>query len=96
MATTLQREQHAREFTTVEVEVLTLWNALQDQGFGALARDLLDAGLMHEHFNSLLDSDPAARSADDNQTLARLQALKETLFAKARAALGGIVDSRQP
>lgn len=85
---------HAREFTDVETEVDQIWNSLQDANNGSLARDFLDAGLMEEHFLSLLDNDPSKRTADEIATLGQLHGVRVALAAKARAFLAGTVDSR--
>jgi len=88
--------QHAREFTDVETDVDQTWNALQDAGQGALARDFLDAGLMVEHFLANLDHDPSQRSAEENVILADLRVRLAGLKARAEQALAGTVDSKVP
>lgn len=67
---------HAREFTDIEVPTLTVWNQLQDAGEEQLARELLDAGLMAEHYSSLLA--PLVKDRTDAQTR-ELTALRERL-----------------
>lgn len=78
---------HAREFTDIEVEGLTLWNLLQDAGEGDLARELLDATLMQEHYNSLLPHLAGERSHDQLRELAKLTQTKLALFQRARDTL---------
>jgi hypothetical protein len=87
---------HAREFTTIEVEVDQIWNALQDAGLGALARDLLDAGLMLEHYTANLPHDFKDRTPDQLKQQAELRVTFDDLSQKARAALKDVVDSKQP
>jgi hypothetical protein len=57
--------QHAREFTDMENLTLDLWLQLELANLDTNARTLLDAGLMLEHFTSLLDNDPAKRELDE-------------------------------
>lgn len=62
---------HAREFTNHELLTLRVWFDLDSAGNDVLAEKLLDAGLMLEHYTSLLDSDfskrSAAETAEQNQ-----------------------------
>lgn len=67
--------QHAREFTNHELLTLRVWFDLDQAGHDDLAQKLLDAGLMLEHYTSLLDSDPAKR------TQAEVTAQSQLLFA---------------
>lgn len=53
---------HAREFTNHELLTLRVWFDLDQAGNDRLAQELLDAGLMLEHYTSLLDNDPAKRT----------------------------------
>lgn len=78
---------HAREFTDIEVEGLTLWNELQDGGEKDLARELLDATLMQEHYVSLLPHEVHERSADQLAQLGVLTETKLRLFQRARDVL---------
>jgi hypothetical protein len=64
--------EHAREFTDIENLTLDLWLTLEDAGLDERARSLLDAGLMFEHYTSLLASDPAQRSQAEVVQQARL------------------------
>jgi hypothetical protein len=54
--------RHAREFTNHELLTLRLWFDVDQAGNDELAQRLLDGGLMLEHYTSLLDNDPAART----------------------------------
>jgi len=85
---------HATDFTTIEQQFLTLWNALQDAGEGALAFDLLFAGLNLEHFVSTLDHNPATRTAEEQTIRDQLNQVFQALVAQANAKLAGIVTSK--
>lgn len=85
---------HATDFTTIEQQFLTLWNALQDAGQGALAFDLLFAGLNLEHFVSTLAHDPAQRSAEEQTIRDQLNGVFQAKVAQANAVLAGIVVSK--
>lgn len=78
---------HAREFTNIEVEGLTLWNELQDAGEKDLARRLLDSVLMAEHYTSVLDHDAALRTPAQLKTLQLLRALMDSDLQEGRATL---------
>lgn len=65
MATAQQKLAHAREFTNIENLTLDLWLDLENNGLDERAEKVLDAGLMFEHFTSLLDSDTALRHPDE-------------------------------
>lgn len=78
---------HAREFTNIEVEGLTLWNLLQDQDEPDLARELLDAILMHEHYTSELPANQAARTPQQLVNKAKLSNMADALLQKGREAL---------
>lgn len=58
---------HAREFTDIEDLTLDLWLQLELANLDDNARRLLDAGLMFEHYTSLLDNDPGKRSLQELQ-----------------------------
>lgn len=78
---------HAREFTQIEDDTLTLWNSLQDAGEEAAALALLDAGLMLEHYTSLLPHLVAERSADQLATQARLRQVLDVQLQRGRDLL---------
>lgn len=78
---------HAREFTTIETDGLTVWNELQDAGFKDVARRLLDAVLMAEHYTSELPHNPAERSPEQLKTLSNLLAVRDTIMAEANQTL---------
>jgi hypothetical protein len=73
---------HAREFTNHELLTLRTWFDLDLAGNDVLAQQLLDAGLMLEHYTSLLDNEVGKRTIDELQnqqqlTFAFLQVLNE-------------------
>src|SRR5436190_13190125 len=78
---------HAREFTDIETEGLTLWNELQDAGEKDLARQLLDARLMHEHYTSLLPNAVKDRSDAQLRQQAILAEISDRLTQDGRQAL---------
>lgn len=78
---------HAREFTDIEDETLDLWLQLENANLDTDAAQVLDAGLMHEHHNSLLDSDPTKRTPLENATQLNLLQHKLMVFSAARAKL---------
>lgn len=86
--------EHAREFTDIENPTLDLWLTLELAGLDDNARAVLDAGLMYEHYTSLLDSDPDKRAQHElvqQQTLAfRFQ----DEVRKAHEALRARMDDR--
>ena len=53
--------EHAREFTDIENTTLDAWLQAENAGLDDNARRVLDAGLMFEHYTSLLDNDPDKR-----------------------------------
>lgn len=57
--------QHAREFTNHELLTLRVWFDLDRAGNDVLAESVLNAGLMLEHYTSLLDNDPSKRGASE-------------------------------
>ncbi len=78
---------HAREFTTIEVQGLTLWNELQDRGETTLALELLDAALMHEHYTSLLPHTAAERSTAQIVQQAHLRGIFDSIVQQATLKL---------
>lgn len=78
---------HAREFTDVETDGLTLWNSLQDAGQEDLALKLLDATLMLEHYTSLLPHKVSDRSDAQIRQQAQLREVLNSLQAEGKAAL---------
>ncbi len=64
---------HAREFTNHELLTLRIWFDLDQAGNDDLAERLLDAGLMLEHYTSLLDNDPSRRAANEVMAQSQLQ-----------------------
>jgi hypothetical protein len=59
--------EHAREFTDIENLTLDLWLQLENANLDDNARKVLDAGLMFEHYTSLLDSDANKRTQAEIQ-----------------------------
>lgn len=55
--------RHAREFTNHELLTLRVWFDLDAAGQDELAERVLEAGLMLEHYTSLLANDPAERTS---------------------------------
>lgn len=64
---------HAREFTDLENTTLDAWLQAENANLDERARQLLDAGLMAEHFTSLLDNDPSKRTLAEVATLDQLR-----------------------
>lgn len=72
--------QHAREFTNHELLTLRVWFDLDAAGNDELAQRFLDAGLMLEHYTSLLDNDPNVRTLSELVNQAALSfALQQVL-----------------
>ncbi|MGH8715512.1 MAG: hypothetical protein ACREA9_29030 [Pyrinomonadaceae bacterium] len=67
----------ARQFTDIEDRTLDAWLTAENLDLDDLAARILDAGLMAEHFNSLLDADTQKRSAEELQALLDLHATFE-------------------
>ena len=65
--------EHAILFTATERLTLPIWNSLLDSRLSGPADVLLNAGLLLEHYQSLLDNDPGARTAEQLATLQRLE-----------------------
>ncbi len=63
---------HAKEFTAIEDVTLAVWDALLKLGYYRMAARLLNAGLLYEHYTSLLPSNPAERSDQQNSQQERL------------------------
>jgi len=78
---------HSREFTDIETEGLTLWNELQDAGEKELARQLLDARLMYEHYTSLLPNAVKDRTDAQLRQQAILAEISNKLTQDGRQAL---------
>ncbi len=91
MATTADLLAHAREFTDIENTTLDAWLQAENANLDIRAAELLDAGLMAEHFTSLLDNDATKRTPDQLVMLSQLRAkladqvrmLENELHAKA-------------
>ena len=79
--------QHAREFTDHELLTLRLWFDLDSAGQDDLAESFLNAGLMLEHYTSLLDNDPAKRTAGEIANQSALQFAFQRELNKAEAFL---------
>lgn len=87
--------RHAREFTNHELLTLRLWFDLDSAGLDDLAEELLDAGLMLEHYTSLLENDPSKRTSEEvsNQTILTFEFTR--VVNKANDALSSIIDKRR-
>lgn len=79
--------EHAREFTDIENLTLDLWLQLENANLDDRARLVLDAGLMFEHYTSLLDNDPAKRSQAEIVQQSRLAFLLSDQVRLAQADL---------
>lgn len=83
----------ATEFTNTEVVTLGAWLAAAEAGEFGLARDLLFAGLLAEHYRSLLSEDPAqiteAQSTQLRELLAELDRLLHKLGSLGKGPYGG-------
>ncbi len=75
----------ANEFTATEVVTIEAWEDAANAGNYGLAHDILHAGLLAEHYRSLLSEDPAqitdAQSAQQADLLAKLDELLHQLAA---------------
>lgn len=78
---------HAREFTDIENVTLRIWFDLDQAGLEREAAEVLDTGLMFEHFTSLLPSDPSMRTPEQMTTQRRLQLLLDDAIRRGREAL---------
>ncbi len=79
--------QHAREFTNFEVLTLRVWFDLDLAGNDDLAQRLLDAGLMLEHYTSLLDNDFSKRSLAQTAAQSQLQFAFQQVLNEAQQFL---------
>lgn len=82
---------HAREFTDIEDLTLDLWLQLENAGLDARAASLLDAGLMFEHYTSLLDNDPGKRSVQEINQQAQLGFKLTDQVRQAQSELSDLV-----
>lgn len=73
MSASQEKLRHAREFTDIEDTTLDAWLQAEDANLDERAARILDAGLMLEHFTSLLESDPNKRSIEDVTIQAQLK-----------------------
>ncbi len=64
----------AAEFTTIEDAALNAWLNAELAGFDDLAREILHAGLLAEHYRSLLSEDDGKITSEQSAVLRRLQA----------------------
>lgn len=80
---------HAREFTNHEILTLRVWFDLDSAGLDDLAEKFLDAGLMLEHYTSLLDNDPSKRSNEEVQQQQTLSFELQRILNQAEVALMG-------
>ncbi len=71
---------HALEFTIVEDNVLDAWLTAENAGLDDLAARILHAGLLLEHYTSLLDDDPGKRSSEEKDQQLALRADFEALL----------------
>jgi len=78
---------HAREFTNHEDKTLDAWLVAENAGLDEIAAEILDTGLMLEHYTSLLDNDPDKRSNAQKEQLLRLHEAFETALDKLSEAL---------
>ena len=76
---------HATDFTNEELPTLKAWLTAVTKGDLTAADRILSAGLLAEHYNSLLPDNPADQTVDEQQTLSSLKAEA----AAARAGYGG-------
>lgn len=89
MATAAQMLAHAREFTNIEDQTLDLWLDLENAGLDTLAASLIDAGLMAEHFTSLMPSDTSLRTLE---MVVEQQRLYFALADQVRLALAALAE----
>lgn len=78
---------HSREFTNHEILTLRVWFDLDAAGLDDLAEKFLDAGLMLEHYTSLLDNDPSKRSPQETAQQNTMAFEVNRLLNQAEAAL---------
>jgi len=83
---------HAREFTDIEDITLDVWLDLENIGEDKLAADLLDAGLMFEHYTSLLASNPADRTPTQLSTQDQLRQKWTLLLIQSQ----GVIAAAKP
>lgn len=83
----------ARDFTDIEDKCLDAWLTAENLQLDQLAADILDAGLMTEHYRSLLDADPEKITPDQSTQLLQLHAAFETQLGKLIAALQAQVQT---
>jgi hypothetical protein len=78
---------HAREFTNIENTTLDVWLQLENANLDAEARAVLDAGLMWEHYTSLLDNDADKRALHEITQAANLATVFNAAVAIGQEAL---------
>jgi len=86
---------HAREFTDIENPTLDLWLTLELAGLDDNARTLLDAGLLFEHYTSLLPSELAQRTPAQLAQQAALSFRFQDEVRKAHEALNALAAKRE-
>lgn len=79
--------EKALGFTNTENTILTVWLGLAIKGDVALAGDVLRAGLLAEHYASLLHEDPAQVSPAQSDRLTALLNIARDLVAQANRQL---------
>jgi len=85
---------HAREFTNHELLTLRVWFDLDSAGLDDLAEKLLNAGLMLEHYTSLLDNDASKRSAGEAAGQSQLDFAFREVLNEANVALANVAQKR--
>jgi hypothetical protein len=77
-----------QEFTSIEDVTLEAWIQAAEAGDAALSHDILNGGLLAEHYRSLLDADPSAWTADQGSTYAGLLQNLDNLLHRLASAHG--------
>lgn len=89
MSTAAQKLAIAQTFTNTERQTLRIWFDLDQAGHDVDADNLLQAGLILEHFQSRLDDVPSNRSVDDLDMLMQLEQQFQNAVDLANGILKG-------
>lgn len=84
--------QKAREFTDIEDQTLAAWLVAANAGLNDLAAKVLDAGLMAEHYRSLIDPVP---TLEQKATFDGLVAMFRGVSGEVGDALNALEAAKQ-
>ncbi len=83
--------EKARDFTNIEDVTLDVWLRAENAGLDDLAAAVLDAGLMKEHYRSLLDADSSKWTPSQHSNYVVLT----SNFGEATAAVNDAIAEQE-